>query len=157
MCFVPLEFATPDVVELAVIVASWLCVLEELPPERWIVMSKNTSCQAPPASVPTVTVEPLSGALNAPSLVVVTPPLVQFQVATTPAALLVPVLQTRAPVGKTFGPVLWLFESSPTTLQVMYVTVSGPAVAWEDEAVMPNTTAPTTSVSSPTSARRRPP
>jgi hypothetical protein len=48
----------------------------------------------------------------------------QVHVATTPVAGSDPVLQTRTPTGKTSGPVLTLFESSPIRSQVTGVTVS---------------------------------
>jgi len=121
------------------------------PPERLTTTSVKTSEQAPPARVPIeVSAVLFAGALKAPSAVTPGEPVPQYQVSLTPDTASLPVLQMRNPRGKVSGPELWLFESSPTTLQVIHWTVSGPAVAPEVEAVVPKRTAP------PTRTRRAP-
>ena len=85
--------------------------------------------------VPTLTVEPSAGPVNEFCDVF------HAQVPTTFVAGSEPVLHTRTPTGKTFGPALTLFESSPSTSHVIGVTVSSPAAALGDPAETPNASA----------------
>jgi hypothetical protein len=100
--------------------------------DRLRVTSKYTWRQEPAVIVPTLVVAPSVGPANEFCVVF------HAQVATRFVAGSEPVLHTRTPTGKTFGPTFTLFESRPTTSQVIGVTVRGPAAAFGDAAEIPN-------------------